>query len=96
MASIKPLNDLVIIEIIQDELEQTESGIFLPKTSTGAKTVVKGRVVAIGPGTTDISMDGILEGDEILVPSRAITTVEIDKKEYGAVVYRSIMCKLSE
>lgn len=94
MNKIKPLNDLVVIKVIEDEIEKTESGILLPGLATKNKNVLKGTIVAFGPGTAEVEMKDISEGDTILVPSRAVTNVEIEKEMYAVVVYRNLMCKL--
>ena len=49
MISIKPLNNNLFLEAIEEE-KITESGIVLPDTSEKERPV-RGRVVAAGPGS---------------------------------------------
>jgi chaperonin GroES len=47
MSSIKPLEDRVVVEPIENETK-TASGIFLPESSK--EKPVRGKIVATGPG----------------------------------------------
>jgi len=82
MAEIRPLDDRVVIERIEED-EKTAGGIFLPETAK--EKPQRGRVVAIGPGT--LTDDGeraemsVKEGDEVLFGKFAGTEVEVDGEE---------------
>ena len=70
----QPLNDTIIFEVIEDE-KKTESGIILA-TDDSKKDYVKGKVAAVGPDT-DVEV-----GDRVIFPMRALSTIEVDDKEY--------------
>ncbi len=82
MAKIKPLDDRVVIEVIE-ESEQTAGGIFLPETAK--EKPQRGRVVAVGPGTLNDAGErtplNVKKKDEVLFAKYSGTEVEVDGKE---------------
>ena len=79
-SSIKPLGDRVVIERIE---EKTSNGIIIPDTAK--EKPVKGKVLAIGPGTRDeagkrIPLD-VKVGDIVLFTKWGGTEFKIDGKE---------------
>ncbi|PCE65853.1 co-chaperone GroES [Sediminicola luteus] len=80
MASInfKPWADRVLIEPMAAETT-TASGIIIPDTAK--EKPQKGKVVAVGPGTNEISMTAQV-GDTVLYGKYAGTELKIDGKDY--------------
>ena len=82
MASIKPLQDRVVVERVEAE-EKTASGIVLP--GTAAEKPDTGIVIAIGDGKvldngTKISMS-VKVGDKIIFGKYAGQSVKLNGKE---------------
>lgn len=82
MAKIKPLDDRVVIEPLE-EADKTAGGIFLPETAK--EKPQQGKVVAIGPGkmldtgkTADMS---VKKGDVVIFAKYSGSEVEVDGKE---------------
>lgn len=82
MAKIKPLDDRVVIEPLE-EADKTAGGIFLPETAK--EKPQQGKVVAMGPGkmldtgkTADMS---VKKGDVVIFAKYSGTEVEVDGKE---------------
>ena len=75
---IKPLADRVLVEP-QEAEEKTASGIIIPDTAK--EKPQRGKVVAIGTGTKDESME-VKVGDTVLYGKYAGTELNIDGKDY--------------
>ena len=72
--SIKPLEDRVVLEPIEQE-SKTASGIVLPDTAK--EKPQQGKVLAVGPDV----LSELSEGDTVLYAKYAGTKVEVDRKE---------------
>lgn len=84
---IKPLQDRVLIKMIENE-ETTKSGIIL---SSGAKEKPQiAEVVAVGPGTEDVKMN-IKEGDKVIINKYSGTEVKYEGTEYTIVKQEDIL-----
>ena len=84
MTNIKPLNNNLFLEAIEEE-KITESGIVLPDTSEKQRPV-RGRVVAVGPGSKNdqgqvIPMT-VKVGDMVFFKQYGPDEVEINDKRY--------------
>ncbi|HYX05898.1 MAG TPA: co-chaperone GroES [Bacteroidales bacterium] len=75
---IKPLADRVLVEP-QEAEEKTASGIIIPDTAR--EKPQRGKVVAIGTGTKDESME-VKVGDTVLYGKYAGTELSIEGKDY--------------
>lgn len=75
---IKPLSDRVVIEPKVAQ-EKTASGLFIPETAK--EKPLQGKVVAVGAGTKDVSME-VKVGDVVLYGKYAGTEITIEGKEY--------------
>lgn len=75
---IKPLADRVVIEPTAAE-QVTASGIYIPDTAK--EKPQRGKVVAAGPGTKDVTME-VKVGDTVLYGKYAGTEIAIDGVEY--------------
>jgi len=75
---IKPLADRVLVEPMEAE-EKTASGIYIPDTAK--EKPQKGTVIAVGPGTKDVTME-VKKGDVVLYGKYAGTEISVDGKDY--------------
>ncbi|KAI3817276.1 hypothetical protein L1987_11065 [Smallanthus sonchifolius] len=75
------LNRVLVEKIIP--LSKTTAGILLPEKSSKLNS---GKVIAVGPGTRDISGNtipvAVKEGDTVLLPEYGGTEVKLGEKEY--------------
>ncbi len=82
MAEIRPLDDRVVIEPLEEE-EKTAGGIFLPETAK--EKPQRGRVLAVGPGRLVDSGErasmSVQEGDEVLFGKFSGNEIEVDGRE---------------
>jgi chaperonin GroES len=83
MASIRPLQDRVIIRRI-DEGEQIRGGIIIPDTAK--EKPQEGEVIAVGAGKKldsgeRVALD-VKEGDRVLFGKYAGTEVKLDDQDY--------------
>src|SRR5918912_3008697 len=83
MASIKPLQDLVIIRRIE-EGEQIRGGIIIPDTAK--EKPQEGEVIAVGEGKKldngeRVPLD-VKEGDRVLFGKYAGTEIKLDDEEF--------------
>jgi len=91
---IKPLDDRVVIEILDAE-EKTAGGIVLPDAAK--EKPQKGRIVATGPGT--LLEDGsraetsVKKGDIVLFGKYAGTEVRVGDVEYTIMRASDILAK---
>ena len=76
--NIKPLADRVLIEPVAAET-QTASGIFIPDTAK--EKPQKGKVIAVGNGTKDITMT-VKIGDTVLYGKYAGTELKLEGADY--------------
>jgi chaperonin GroES len=83
MASIRPLNDRIIVRRVEDQ-EQMRGGLYIPDTAK--EKPQEGEVIAVGNGKLldngqRISID-IKAGDRILFGKYSGTEVKLDNEEY--------------
>lgn len=76
--NIKPLSDRVLIEPNPAE-EKTAGGLFIPDTAK--EKPLAGKVVAVGPGTSEVKME-VKAGDTVLYGKYSGTEVSVDGKDY--------------
>lgn len=93
MKKIKPLNDVVVIKPIEDELQKTDAGVLIPDVKK--KNVIKGRVISVGPGTESAPMT-LKEGDVILVPVKSVTAVSVDRDDFGVLVQGHVIAVIED
>jgi len=74
---IKPLADRVVVEPKEAE-EKTASGLFIPDSAK--EKPQQGVVVAVGPGTKDVTME-VKAGDTVLYGKYSGTEVTVDGKK---------------
>jgi chaperonin GroES len=76
--NIKPLSDRVLIEPNPAE-EKTAGGLFIPDTAK--EKPLAGKVVAVGPGTAEVTME-VKVGDQVLYGKYAGTEINVEGKDY--------------
>ena len=95
MATIRPLDDRVVLQILDAE-EVTLGGIVLPDTAK--EKPQRGKVTAVGEGSRTKSGERIKpdvkKGDTVLFGKYAGTDIQIDGDEYKIVRENEILAKL--
>ena len=76
--SVKPLSDRVVI-LPNPAEEKTAGGLFIPDTAKEKPLV--GKVVAVGPGTKDITME-VKVGDQVLYGKYAGQEIQVEGVDY--------------
>lgn len=76
--TIKPLSDRVLVLPNAAE-EKTAGGLFIPDTAK--EKPLMGKVVAVGPGTSEVKME-VKEGDQVLYGKYAGTEINVDGTDY--------------
>jgi chaperonin GroES len=85
--TIKPLSDRVLVLPNAAE-EKTAGGLFIPDTAK--EKPLAGKVVAVGPGTSEVTME-VKEGDTVLYGKYAGTELHIDGTDYLIMKQSDIM-----
>ena len=85
--TVKPLSDRVLI-LPNPAEEKTASGLFIPDTAK--EKPLAGKVVAVGPGTSEVTME-VKEGDTVLYGKYAGTELHIDGQDYIIMKQSDIM-----
>lgn len=75
---VKPLSDRVLVEPNPAD-EKTAGGLYIPDTAK--EKPLAGKVIAVGPGTSEIKME-VKTGDKVLYGKYAGTEITIEGKEY--------------
>ncbi len=96
MASIKPLEDRILIQIVEAE-QTTSSGLIIPETAKEKPQEAK--VIAVGPGRIDdkgnrIPLD-VKEGDVVIFSKYGGTEVKYDGQDYLILSARDILAVIS-
>ena len=76
--NIKPLSDRVLVEPNPAE-EKTAGGLYIPDTAK--EKPLAGKVVAVGPGTSEVKME-VSVGDQVLYGKYSGTEINVDGKDY--------------
>jgi chaperonin GroES len=83
MAQIQPLDDRVVVEVLEKE-ERTSGGIFLPETAK--EKPQQGKVISVGPGKMLDSGERapvrVKKGNIVIFAKYSGTEVEVGGKEY--------------
>ena len=95
MTNLKPLDDRVVIEVLEAE-ERTAGGIVLPDTAQ--EKPQRGKVTAVGPGRllksgTRAAL-GLKVGDEVLFGKYAGTEVTVNEIEFKILRESEILAKV--
>ena len=76
--NVKPLSDRVLV-LPNPAEEKTVGGLYIPDTAK--EKPLSGKVVAVGPGTKDVTME-VKEGDTVLYGKYAGQELVVDGVEY--------------
>ncbi len=76
--AIKPLSDRVLI-LPNPAEEKTAGGLFIPDTAK--EKPLFGKVVAVGPGTSEVKME-VAVGDTVMYGKYAGTEIHHDGEDY--------------
>ncbi len=76
--NIKPLSDRVLVEPKVAETK-TASGLFIPETAK--EKPLQGTVVAVGPGSADVTME-VKVGDIVLYGKYGGQEISVDGSDY--------------
>ena len=76
--TIKPLSARVLV-LPNPAEEKTAGGLFIPDTAK--EKPLMGKVVAVGPGTSEVKME-VKEGDQVLYGKYAGTEINVDGTDY--------------
>ena len=76
--NVKPLSDRVLI-LPNPAEEKTAGGLIIPDTAK--EKPLAGKVVAAGPGTSEIKME-VKVGDEVLYGKYSGTEIHVDGEDY--------------
>ena len=83
MASIKPLGDKVVVQVVEQE-DKTASGIYLPDTAK--KKPQEGKVIAVGNGRVldngERNKLSVKVGDRVLFSKYGGNEVTVDGQDY--------------
>ena len=76
--NVKPLSDRVLV-LPNPAEEKTVGGLIIPDTAKEKQLV--GKVVAVGPGTSEIKME-VKVGDQVLYGKYAGQEISVDGTDY--------------
>lgn len=76
--NVKPLSDRVLV-LPNPAEEKTAGGLIIPDTAK--EKPLAGKVVAAGPGTTEVKME-VKEGDQVLYGKYAGTEINVEGTTY--------------
>ena len=76
--NVKPLSDRVLI-LPNPAEEKTSGGLIIPDTAK--EKPLAGKVVAVGPGTSEVKME-VKEGDQVLYGKYAGQEIQVDGVDY--------------
>ena len=88
--TIKPLSDRVLV-LPNPAEEKTAGGLFIPDTAK--EKPLMGKVVAVGPGTAEVTME-VKEGDTVLYGKYSGTEINVDGTDYLLMKQADIMAIL--
>ena len=76
--NVKPLSDLVLV-LPNPAEEKTAGGLIIPDTAK--EKPLAGKVVAVGPGTSEVKME-VKVGDQVLYGKYAGQEIQVDGVDY--------------
>ena len=88
--NVKPLSDRVLI-LRNPAEEKTAGGLIMPDTAK--EKPLAGKVVAVGPGTSEVKME-VKVGDEVLYGKYAGTEINVDGTDYLIMKQSDILATL--
>ena len=90
MKELQPLNDNVLLELVEEKEQKTASGIIIPDSAKEKPEYAK--VVAIG----NIDNPGISVGDTVFYKKFTGTEINFDGKDYLLIAYADLLAKTTQ
>jgi len=87
---LKPLDDRLVLEVVEEEETKTASGIIIPDTAKEKPQV--GKVIAVG--TDEDLQEKVKEGDKVLFAKYGGEEIHLDDKEYKIVQRADVLAIL--
>ena len=85
--TVKPLSDRVLV-LPNPAETTTASGLIIPDSAK--EKPAAGKVVAVGPGTKDVTME-LSVGDKVVISKYTGTNVKLDGQDYIIVSEKDIL-----
>jgi chaperonin GroES len=81
---VRPLNDRVLVQRLQNDVDKSAGGIIIPETAK--EKPQEGKVIAVGPGKRDdagnyLALD-VKVGNRVLFGKYAGTEIKLDGEEH--------------
>lgn len=89
MTQLQPLNDNVLLEIIEEKEQKTASGLFIPDSAQEKPEFAN--VVALGEG---VEKAAIKAGDKVFYKKFAGAEVEFEGKKFLIMPYEDLLAKI--
>jgi len=90
MKELQPLNDNVLLELVQEKEQKTASGIIIPDSAQEQPEYAK--VIALG----NIENPGVSAGDTVFYKKFSGTEVDFEGKKYLFIPYADLLAKVME
>ncbi len=95
---VKPLHDRVLIERLEEEVQKTAGGLFIPDTAK--EKPMRGKIVAVGDGAYNdkgerMKLD-VKVGDEVLFGKYSGNDIKLDGTEYLIVRENEILAIITK
>lgn len=88
MKELKPLNDNVLLELIEEKEQTTASGLIIPDSAQEKPEFAK--VVAVG----NLEDAGVVAGDTVFYKKFAGTEVSFEGKTYLLIAHEDLLAKM--
>lgn len=94
--NIKPLNDRVVVKVIEPVEEKTKGGLYVPDTAK--EKPQEAEVLAVGPGALNdkgerVPLD-VAAGDKVIFSKYGGMEIKLEGEEYLILSERDILAKL--
>jgi len=90
MKELQPLNDNVLLELVQEREQKTASGIIIPDSAQELPEYAK--VIALG----NIENPGVSVGNTVFYKKFSGTEVDFEGKKYLFIPYADLLAKVIE
>ncbi len=95
---VRPLHDRVLIERLEEEVQKTAGGLYIPDTAK--EKPQRGKIVAVGDGAYNDKGDrvklDVKVGDEVLFGKYSGNDIKIDGTEYLIVRENEILAIITK
>ena len=88
--TITPLEDRVLVKVLESKQEKTAAGIYLPDNASVEKPTL-GEVVAVG----DSDMIKVKKGDMVMFAKFSGTEIKVDNRDHVVLQVADILAKVS-